>query len=128
MEVLARSRDIISGILNTLSQAMAENVGMTPGETYVKSGAAEMEVVEVSIGGILVKVGIAGAGVMLGASALGEAKDAVVDGLTHVFGKYQVKAKDQVTELNEIDDNELDGTPEPDAQQQQHHLTTIARR
>ena len=113
-ELLARSPDIILGALETLSPAMVDTPGMTPGEEFVKSGVAEMETMEISIRGVIVKVGIAGASMLLGASALGEAKDAVVDGLTHVFGKYQVEAKD---ELNDIADSGLDGTPDANTQQ-----------
>ena len=121
-ELLARSPD---SILGSLSPTMENTPGMSSDGEYVKPGVAEMQTMEISIRGGMVKVGIAGVSMILGVSVVTEAKDAVVDGFTHVFGKYQVKTADDISELNDISDDGLDGTPDTDATQQQQQQLAI---
>ena len=49
-----------------------------------------MEIVEVTVGGAIFKVGLVSAVGLVGAMGLVEAKELVVEKLTKAFGKYQV--------------------------------------
>ena len=63
----------------------------TLGQEFTRPGMLDHHTIEVDVGGIIGKVVfIVGVG-LVGAVALSEAKDIVVDGLTKVFGKYQNK-------------------------------------
>ena len=115
-ELLARSPTAFLGIsplANTMAQSSA-----APGEEYVRAAMADYQVEEIDIGGVMVKIGLAAAGGIVGASALSEAKyaakEVVVEKFTQMFGKYQ-KEHDAITtneDLSDIQENDLDGTPD----------------
>ena len=113
--------------LVTLPQAFVtmSHAAASLGEDFVPSGMANFETFEMSIGGVMVRIGLAAAGGFLGAAALSEAKeatpdiaavqDAIVEKLTKVFGKYQKEQDSSTTingELSDIQENDLDGTPD----------------
>ena len=112
-ELQARSPDSSLGTFYT--SAMVATPGASPGE-FVESGVRNMQTMEINVGDAIVKIGIMGAGMLLGASAINAAKDAVVEELTDVFGKYQAKTEDIVEELHEIHQNLFDGTPDENKQ------------
>ena len=87
----------------------------TPGQDFARPGMMDHEMIELTVGGIIVKVGLTADVGLLGATAMGEAKDAVVENLTKVFGKYNDIRKN-TTELSDIQQNSLDGTPDTSKQ------------
>ena len=72
----------------------------------MKPGTLDDETIEIPVGEAMVKIGFVGAGMVLGAIALGEAKAAIVEKITEAFGKYQT------TKSSEIEQNDLDDTPD----------------
>ena len=112
-ELLARSPENILGTL--YPSAMIATPGASPGE-FVDTGVRNLQTMEINVGDTIVKIGIMDAGMLLGASALNEAKDAVVEKLTDVFGKYQAKTVDALEDLDEIHQNPFDGTPDENKQ------------
>ena len=89
--------------------------GMSPGEPFVEARIRTEEFMDIEVGGQIVKVCLAGAASILGVSALSEAKDILVDTLASAFGKSGRAAASTGSEapsINDIKDNELDGTPE----------------
>ena len=121
-ELLTRSPDNLLGTLEIPPSNMDSTPGSAHGESFVQSGVENMQTIEFDVGGTIVKAVMTGAGMIAGTGALIEAKDAVVSGLTHVFGKYQKKVE-EVSELSEIQDNDLDGTATNDAEQQPRPTT-----
>ena len=115
VELLARSPATILGSCSPLASAM-DVPGMSPGEKFVEPGIKTMETIEINVGETIIKIGIAGAMGIIGATAFGEAKEAIIDKLTEKCGKYQngTSNEEVFTEpsINDIQTNDLDGTPE----------------
>ena len=88
-ELLARSPDFTIVKSNSPHSAMAQS--FSPGEQFLEPPMKDFETVVVTIGGIIMKSGLAGVGAMLGASALSEAHEVMVEQLTEKLGKYQTK-------------------------------------
>ena len=76
----ARSPDIPVTNTHTPIQVMA--AASTPGGPFVQPGIMQEEFVEISVGGALLKVGLAGAACLLGASVIGEPVDFIATKLT----------------------------------------------
>ena len=113
-ELLACSPELFLVARYSPSSSMAAP-GMSPGEEFAKLGMLNYEPIEINVGETIIRVSIAGAVGLMGATALGEAKVAIAQKLTETFGKYQNNTEDSFTEnsdINEIQQNDLDGTPD----------------
>ena len=105
-ELLARSPEIFAYKSPPHLSAMAAP-GMTPGEEFIQTGVAAMQTVEFSIGGVIQTVSLVVAATILGQDALMEAKEVLAQKLTDYFSASKKPPK-----LENIEQDELDGTPE----------------
>ena len=137
-ELLARSPSILLATVNhSPVQAMAMEGSL---EQYIEPGIRNVnleEMVEIIVGGSLLRVTLASFATILGVAVAEEAKDTLVQALVKKFGKYQnesqilavkdqnesqnlaVKDKDPekgVTGINDIETNEFDGSPDASKQ------------
>ena len=83
-------------------------------DVFVEAGIRNEEFMDIMVGEQIIKVCIVGAAGIVGASALGEAKDVLVDTLTNTFGKYKsdnITTDSEAISINDIEDNEFDGSP-----------------
>ena len=76
-------------ILGTFSPPVAMAAASTPGGPYVQPGIMNEQFVEVTVQGAFLKIGLAGAVSLLGASVIGESIDVIATKLTEYFGKHQ---------------------------------------
>ena len=86
-----------------------DSASASPGADYLRPPLLDYPDEEISVEGIIVKSGVAAGIVALGAHAMAEAKEVVVQNLVKVFGKYQNIA----TDLSDIQENTLD-SKQPD--------------
>ena len=101
-----RSPSAFSSFLSPASNM--EAAAASPGEAFMRPPMMDQETEVITVGGVIVKIGLAAGTVAMGASAMAEAKEVVVENLVKVFGKYQSTP----TELSDIQQNTLDGTPD----------------
>lgn len=114
-ELLARSPSNIFAAYTLHFPPSAMATTMPPSEEFVQPGVAKEVAIEVIVGSVIIQADIAGAVGRVGVGALAEAKAAVVERFTGKLGKYQNTAEDSFTDIsdtNDITDNDIDGTPE----------------
>lgn len=107
---------------NPFQRTLSAASGMTPAGPFVQPDIMHEDYVEITVGGTILKVGLAGAMCLLGASAMAEAKDVIAAKLTEYVGQHQndtaitiadmdADIEEQRDTLNDIQDNDIDGTP-----------------
>ena len=128
-ELLARSPNILIATTPLPLETM-DMPGASPSESFVQPGVAKENFIDVTVGDAVFRVIAVGAASIVGAAALAEAPQAVVEFLTETFGKHQAK-EDSIAEssgINEIEDNELDGTPDVTSMTANTTTTTTTRK
>ena len=81
----------------------------SPAQAYIEPSIRNEEYIDVSVGDQIVKVVFIGAASIVGATALSEAKDALVTTLTNTFGKYKdTQPDDNILCIKNVPENDFE--------------------